>query len=64
MSHSLSTERIKSSKQMIALCYNVVSKMRTHCSNITNFLAYAIFDGVGFWVINVKKKASFGICNP
>ena len=41
---------------MIAWCYNAVSKMRTHCSNISNFLAYAIFDGVGFWVINVKKK--------
>ena len=30
--------------------------MRAHYSNIANFLAYAIFDGAGFWVINAKKK--------
>ena len=34
---------------MIACCYSAVSKMRAHCSKMTNFLAYGIFDGVGFW---------------
>ena len=44
---------------MIALCYNVVLKMRAHCSNIAKILAYAIFDGASFWVINAKKKSIF-----
>ena len=43
---------------MIAWCYSVVSKMRVHCSNIANFLAYVIFDGAGFCIINAKKKKS------
>ena len=42
--------------------------MRGHCSIIVKFLAYAIFNGAGFGVINVikkkKKKTSFSICNP
>ena len=50
-------------KKLIALCYHAVSKMRAHCSSIVNFLAFIIFDGANFWVINAKK-ASFRICNP
>ena len=30
--------------------------MRGHCNIIVKFLAYAIFNGAGFWVINAKKK--------
>ena len=41
---------------MIACCYNAVSKMRAHCSKIANFLAYAIFDGAGFWGYKKNKK--------
>ena len=41
---------------MIAWYYSAVSKIRAHYSNIAKFLAYAIFDGVDFWVINAKKK--------
>ena len=42
-------------KKMIAMCYNAVSKIRAHCSSIAKILAYAIFDGVNFWIINAKK---------
>ena len=41
--------------------------MRAHCSNIANFLAYAIFNCPDFLVINAikkKKKTSFNVCNP
>ena len=30
--------------------------MRAHCSKMSNFLAYGIFDGVGFEVINAKNS--------
>ena len=50
-------------KKLIALCYRAVLKIRAHCSSIVNFLAFIIFDGANFWVINAKK-ASFRICNP
>ena len=43
-------------KKLIALCYNAVSKMRAHCSSIVNFLAFTIYDGAIFWVINAKKS--------
>ena len=43
-------------KKLIALCYSAVSKMRAHCSSIVNFLAFTIFDGANFWVINAKKN--------
>jgi len=41
---------------MIALCYSVVSKMRAHESSIAKILAYAIFDGASFSIINAKKS--------
>ena len=43
-------------KKLIALCYNAVSKMRAYCSSIVNFLAFTIYDGANFWVINAKKS--------
>ena len=47
-------------KKLIALCYSAISKMRAHCSSIVNFLAFTIFDGANFWVINAKKKHLLG----
>ena len=49
-------EREINKKKLIALCYSVVSKMRARCSSIVNFLAFTIFDGANFWVINAKKS--------
>ena len=45
-----STEERKKeiNKKMITSCYSALSKMKAHCSKISNFLAYASFDGVGF----------------
>ena len=45
---SLRRERIKNIKKIITSCYSALSKMRAHCSKMSNFLAYGIFDGVGF----------------
>ena len=44
---------------MIAMCYSAVSKIRAHCSSIAKILAYAIFDGANFWIINAKKYTIF-----
>ena len=41
---------------VIVACYSAVSTIRAHCSSIVNYLAYTIFDGASFWVINAKKR--------
>ena len=50
---SLRRERIKNIKKIITSCYSALSKMRAHCSKMSNFLAYDIFDGVDFYGFSI-----------
>ena len=47
-SKSKERERIKNIKKIITSCYNALSFLRANYSKMSNFLAYGIFDEVGF----------------